>query len=93
LGTPNEEVWPGVSQLPDYKPTFPQWSAVDLARAVPSLDAHGIDLLRVSCDNNDYTQADRVPWLQQTLIYDPSHRLSGKSLILWQGFSLKPLRP
>lgn len=53
LGTPNEEVWPGVSQLPDYKPTFPQWSAVDLARAVPSLDAHGIDLLRVSCDNDD----------------------------------------
>ncbi|KAJ9100068.1 hypothetical protein QFC19_005748 [Naganishia cerealis] len=40
LGTPNEEIWPGVSQLPDYKPTFPQWTAVDLARAVPSLDAH-----------------------------------------------------
>lgn len=47
LGTPNEETWPGVSQLPDYKPTFPQWAPVDLARAVPALDAHGIDLLRV----------------------------------------------
>jgi len=47
LGTPNEDIWPGVSQLPDYKPTFPQWNAVDLARAVPSLDANGIDLLRV----------------------------------------------
>lgn len=23
LGTPNEELWPGVSKLPDYKPTFP----------------------------------------------------------------------
>merc|ERR1719223_283861 len=25
-GTPNEELWPGVSSLPDYKPTFPNWS-------------------------------------------------------------------
>ena len=23
LGTPDEETWPGVSKLPDYKPTFP----------------------------------------------------------------------
>lgn len=23
LGTPDEEMWPGVSKLPDYKPTFP----------------------------------------------------------------------
>lgn len=48
LGTPNEEVWPGVSQLPDYKPSFPKWNPVDLERAVPSLDSHGIDLLAVS---------------------------------------------
>ena len=26
LGTPNEELWPGVSKLPDYKPTFPNVS-------------------------------------------------------------------
>ena len=47
LGTPNEESWPGVKQLPDYKPTFPQWSAQDLAEQVPYLDAAGIDLLKV----------------------------------------------
>lgn len=45
LGTPNDEIWPGVSGLPDYKPSFPQWVPVDLERAVPSLDAAGIDLL------------------------------------------------
>jgi len=45
LGTPNEESWPGVSQLPDYKPTFPQWAAEDLARHVSCLDAAGLDLL------------------------------------------------
>lgn len=48
LGTPNEEIWPGVGQLPDYKPTFPHWSPQDLADHVPSLDDDGIDLLRVS---------------------------------------------
>ena len=48
LGTPNEECWPGIRQLPDYKPTFPQWSAQDLTRHVPLLDDTGLDLLKVS---------------------------------------------
>lgn len=60
LGTPDEEVWPGIKSLPDYKPSFPQWHAADLAATVKNLDATGIDLL------------------QQTLIYDPAHRLSAK---------------
>ncbi|KAI0074884.1 Pkinase-domain-containing protein [Panus rudis PR-1116 ss-1] len=47
LGTPNEETWPGVRQLPDYKPTFPQWAATDLAMQVPTLDADGLDLLKL----------------------------------------------
>jgi len=46
LGTPNEEVWPGVSQLPDYKPTFPQWAKQEIARLVPQLEESGLDLLR-----------------------------------------------
>ena len=25
-GTPTEAIWPGVSKLPDWKPTFPAWS-------------------------------------------------------------------
>lgn len=47
LGTPSEDNWPGVSQLPDYKPTFPHWSAQDLGDQVPMLDEEGLDLLRV----------------------------------------------
>ncbi len=47
LGTPNEESWPGVKQMPDYKSTFPQWSAQELAEQVPYLDEAGIDLLKV----------------------------------------------
>lgn len=47
LGTPNDEVWPGVKSLPDYKTTFPQWSGMPLSKAVPTLDESGIDLLRM----------------------------------------------
>ncbi|KAI0697976.1 Pkinase-domain-containing protein [Cytidiella melzeri] len=47
LGTPNEETWPGIKQLPDYKPTFPHWSAQDLSEQVPALDDDGIDMLKL----------------------------------------------
>jgi cyclin-dependent kinase 2 len=45
LGTPKESVWPGVSNLPDFKPTFPKWTATPLAKAVSNLDQKGLDLL------------------------------------------------
>ncbi|KAJ1500953.1 Cyclin-dependent kinase catalytic subunit [Coelomomyces lativittatus] len=45
LGTPNEESWPGVSQLPDWKPHFPQWEKASLSQVIPKLDVTGIDLL------------------------------------------------
>lgn len=48
MGTPNEQIWPGVSQLPDYKETFPQWTRQELRNVVPNLDEMGIDLLSVS---------------------------------------------
>jgi serine/threonine protein kinase len=45
LGTPTERLWPGVSQLPDFKGSFPKWPTQDLAPKCPNLDADGIDLL------------------------------------------------
>ena len=45
LGTPNDEMWPGVQSLPDYKTTFPQWGGVPLKTVVPSLSDAGVDLL------------------------------------------------
>lgn len=44
LGTPSEQVWPGVSNLRDWH-EFPQWKPQDLAKVIPQLDEHGIDLL------------------------------------------------
>ncbi|XP_041036303.1 cyclin-dependent kinase 2 isoform X3 [Carcharodon carcharias] len=45
LGTPDESVWPGVTSMPDYKPTFPRWIQQDLGKVVPPLDEVGRDLL------------------------------------------------
>jgi len=57
LGTPNDEIWPGVGKLPDYKPTFPQWSKQDLAWIVSSLDEDGIDMLQSTLT---YDSAKRI---------------------------------
>lgn len=47
LGTPSEATWPGVSQLPDYKDSFPQWARKGLEDVVPNLEPEGKDLLQV----------------------------------------------
>lgn len=78
LGTPNEQVWPGVSQLPDYKETFPQWSRQSLHDVVRALDDTGIDLLSVSANvvvvRLSFVHGDT----QRTLTYDTAKRISGK---------------
>ena len=57
LGTPNEEMWPGVERLRNYKTIFPQWSPRPLAEAVPSLCPAGLDLLsKMLC----YEPASRI---------------------------------
>jgi cyclin-dependent kinase len=48
LGTPNETHWPGVTSLPDYKMTFPQWRRVRIADVVPKLDPDGQEILKVT---------------------------------------------
>jgi len=46
LGTPTEELWPGVSSYADFKSTFPQWPAQPLSKITGSdLCAEGLDLL------------------------------------------------
>jgi len=45
LGTPNEDVWPGVTSLQDWNNDFPIWPQLNIARFVPGLSESGIDLL------------------------------------------------
>ncbi|XP_059125811.1 cyclin-dependent kinase 3 isoform X2 [Peromyscus eremicus] len=45
LGTPSEDTWPGVSQLSDYKSSFPKWTRKGLEEIMPRLGPEGKDLL------------------------------------------------
>ncbi|ESR44172.1 protein kinase domain-containing protein [Citrus sinensis] len=45
LGTPNEDTWPGVTSLPDFKSAFPKWPSKELGTVVRNLEPAGIDLL------------------------------------------------
>ncbi|KAG0198157.1 Cyclin-dependent kinase 3 [Mortierella sp. GBA30] len=44
-GTPNDNIWPGVSMLKDWKASFPQWDRQPLEPLLPTLSPEGIDLL------------------------------------------------
>jgi len=45
MGTPTEETWPGVTQMPDYKANFPCWKSNVLSTLVPQMDKNAVDLL------------------------------------------------
>jgi serine/threonine protein kinase len=46
LGTPSEQVWPGVTQLQDWNPAFPTWYKTPYSKTVlENLDETGLDLL------------------------------------------------
>lgn len=46
LGTPNEDSWPGVTTLPNFKATFPKWVRKDIESHIPGIDEIGSDLLQ-----------------------------------------------
>lgn len=45
LGTPNNDMWEGVSELPDFTNTFPNWPQKRIGETVTPLDPDGLDLL------------------------------------------------
>ncbi|KAL3853462.1 hypothetical protein ACJMK2_016998 [Sinanodonta woodiana] len=47
LGTPNEKIWPGMSELPDYnKITFPENPPLPFEEVVPDASTEAVDLLK-----------------------------------------------
>ena len=65
LGTPTETSWPGVTQLPDYKPVFPRWeSPPDTSKILPAQLSPGGHHL-----------------LTQLLTYDPEKRISARAAL------------
>ena len=45
LGTPDETIWPGVTNLPHFKATFPKFKQNDLTSSFVNLGTDGVDLL------------------------------------------------
>lgn len=45
LGTPTNQMWNGVTELPEYNPAFPKWHRRHIGDTVSSLDPVGMDLL------------------------------------------------
>ncbi|CAI7648560.1 unnamed protein product [Penicillium glandicola] len=63
LGTPDEEIWPGVTELPDYKNSFPRWKRPSTP-LVPGLESAGCDLLEALLQ---YDPAERLSAKQACL--------------------------
>lgn len=65
MGTPDAEVWPGVTELPDYKATFPKWPKRSVGRAIADcgLSPEGVDLL------------------ERMLAYEPSARITARDAL------------
>merc|ERR1719440_1307957 len=66
LGTPTEAMWPGLSELPDFKPTFPKWQPkgwANIRNTLPQLGSSGVDLL------------------EQLMRYNPSARISARGAL------------
>lgn len=57
LGTPNEQSWPGVSSLPDYKSAFPKWQA--------QVWQNSIKILLGGWTASIYCATD-IPWLKSS---------------------------
>lgn len=46
LGTPTDDIWPGVTSLPDWNPAFPKWVKSNYSKTLlDNLEPMGIDLL------------------------------------------------
>merc|ERR1719460_2658319 len=66
LGTPTETEWPGVSDLPDFKTTFPKWKPKgweNIRNTLAQLGPTGVDLL------------------ERLMRYNPSTRISAREAL------------
>merc|ERR1719265_1577802 len=63
LGTPTEHNWPGLSELPDFKPTFPKWPGKSWSQIKTTLQQVG---------------HDGVNLLERMMVYDPRRRISAR---------------
>lgn len=71
LGTPTEHMWPGLSELPDFKPSFPKWPCKgwnNIRNTAQQVGVDGVDLL------------------ERLMCYDPRKRVSARRALQHQYF-------
>lgn len=73
MGTPTERTWPGITQLPEYKPTFQMYATQDLRSILPAIDPTGIDLLQRMLQLRpelriNTTEALQHPWFNDLVV-------------------------
>jgi len=66
LGTPNDRIWPGVSELSEFGPHFPRWGKQDLGRYLNQFTQ---------------VTNDVVDLMEQMFQYVPSRRISAKNAL------------
>ena len=79
MGTPTERTWPGITQFPEYKPSFQMYATQDLRSILHAIDPTGIDLLqrmlqlrpelRISAHD-----ALQHPWFNDLVMHQQHHQ-------------------
>ncbi|KAG2219107.1 hypothetical protein INT45_009774 [Circinella minor] len=79
LGTPTEDIWPGVSTLPDFNVTFPGWKRRNLREEFQKYNSF-LQLKELYNDPEQYEQSftHAFDLINKLLEYDPHFRLSAK---------------
>lgn len=89
LGTPDETVWPGCTQLPDFKAIFPKWEPTPMSLVIVRHNA--LDMLMVCVVRSINISVImfflnciliNVCALQKLLTYDPNQRISAKEAMV-----------
>ncbi|SMR52343.1 unnamed protein product [Zymoseptoria tritici ST99CH_1E4] len=81
MGTPSERSWPGITQFPEYKQTWPVYATQELRAILPQIDALGLQLLGQLLQ----LQPERRCSAQQALAHPWFAELNARSALAGQG--------
>jgi serine/threonine protein kinase len=81
MGTPSERSWPGITQFPEYKQTWPVYATQEFRTILPQIDALGLQLLGQLLQ----LQPERRCSAQQALAHPWFAELNARSALAGQG--------